>query len=144
VCYLPKSHQAIWRRRLQWAYEKPTCEESETALNHLKPELKLLHESALAIFEKELEKTVSVYRLSLFTQLGVSVKTYNCIESVMSLVGQDTDKVDCWKNSSQKHRWIASSLLEIQSRLPRIKGYRYLPSLRLAFKQRFQFVKEAA
>jgi hypothetical protein len=43
--------------------------------------------------------------LSLFTQLGISLKTSNCIESVMSMVARyTTDKFDCWKNASQKHR----------------------------------------
>ena len=62
----------------------------------------------------------------------------------MSMVGQYTDKVDYWKNSSQKHRWIASALLEIEPRLRRIKGYRYLPLLKLALKQNLQLIKEAA
>ena len=113
VSYLPKSHQATWRRRLQRAYEKPTYEEAKAALNRLKPELKLLNESALASLEEGVEETLTLHRLGLFIQLGISLKTTNCIESVMSLVGQHTDKVDYWKNSSQKHRWIASALLEI-------------------------------
>ena len=144
VSYLPKSLQAIWRRRLQKAYEKSTYEEARNALNRLKPELKLLNESALASLEEGLEETLTLHRLGLFTQLGISLKTTNCIESVMSMVGQYTDKVDYWKNSSQKHRWIASALLEIEPRLRRIKGYRYLPLLRRALKQNLQLIKEAA
>lgn len=144
VSYLPKSQQPDWRRKLQRAYEKPTYEEAKAALNRLKPELKLINESALASLEEGLEETLTLHRLGLFTQLGISLKTTNCIESVMSLLGQYTDKVDYWQNSSQKHRWIASALLEIEPRLRRIKGYRYLPSLRLALKQRLQLVKEAA
>jgi transposase-like protein len=144
VSYLPKSQQAIWRRRLQRAYEKPTYEEARTALNRLKPELKLINESALASLEEGFEETLTLHRLGLFPHLGVSLKTTNCIESVMSLVGQYTNKVDYWKNSSQKHRWIASALLEIEPRLRRIKGYRYLPALRNAIKQRLHLMKEAA
>jgi putative transposase len=144
VSYLPKGQQGTWRRRLQRAYEKPTYEEASTALNRLKPELKLLNESALASLEEGLEQTLTLHRLGLFKQLGISLKTSNCIESVMSLVGQYTDKVDYWKNSSQKHRWIASALLEIETRLRRIKGYRYLPLLRLALQQRLKLSKEAA
>ena len=144
VSYLPKSQQGIWRRRLQRAYEKPTYEEASRALNRLKPELKLLNESALASLQEGLEQTLTLHRLGLFRQLGISLKTTNCIESVMSLVGQYTDKVDYWKNSSQKHRWIASALLEIEPRLRRIKGYRYLPLLRVALQQTLKLSKEAA
>jgi len=144
LSYLPKSQQATWRRRLQKAYEKPTYQEASAALNRLKPELKLLNQSALASLEEGLEETLTLHRLGLFPQLGISLKTTNCIESVMSQVGQYTDKVDYWKNSSQKHRWIAAALLEAEPRLRRIKGYRYLPALRMALKQSLQLIKQAA
>jgi putative transposase len=144
LSYLPKSQQPAWRRKLQRAYEKPTYEEARTALNRLKPELKLLNESALASLEEGFEETLTLHRIGLFPQLGISMKTTNCIESVMSLMAQYTNKVDCWKNSSQKHRWIASALLEIEPRLRRIKGYRYLPALRNALKQWLLLMKEAA
>jgi hypothetical protein len=42
------------------------------------------------------------------------------------------DKVDHWKNSHQRQRWVASVLLNIESRLRRTKGYRHLPALRQA------------
>ncbi len=40
----------------------------------------------------------------------------------MALVDDYTGKVNHWKNSSQKHRWVATALLEIDPRLRRIKG----------------------
>jgi len=94
--------------------------------------------SALAGLEEGLEETLTLHSLGLFSQLGISLKTTNCIESVMSQVGQYTDKVDYRKNSTQKHRWMAVALLEIEPRLRRIKGYRYLPTLRAALKQRLE------
>ena len=53
----------------------------------------------------------------------------------MALVGEKTGKVDYWKNSNQKHRWLAVALLDIEPRLRRIKGYRHLPDLREALKR---------
>lgn len=53
-------------------------------------------------------------------------------ESLNALVGQRTAKVDRWTNSSQKQRWLAAALLDIEPRLRRIRGYRYLPLLRSA------------
>ena len=142
--YLPKALHPQWRRKLQRAYEKPTYQEAKAALNRLKPELKLLNESALASLEEGLEERLTLHRPGLFPQLGISLKTTNCIECVMSLVDQYTDRVDHWRSSSQKHRWVASALLEIEPRLRRIKGYRHLPTLRQALKQRLELVKEAA
>ncbi|MBW2038522.1 MAG: hypothetical protein JRI46_02860, partial [Deltaproteobacteria bacterium] len=39
--------------------------------------------------------------------------------------------------SDQKQRWLATALLDIEPRLNRIKGYRYLPALRKAIQQEF-------
>ena len=144
VSYLPKSLKPQWRRKLQQAYEKPTYEEARSSLNRLKPELKLINESALASLEEGLEETLSLHRLGLFPQLGISLKTTNCIESVMALVEEYTGKVDYWKNSSQKHRWMASALLEIEPRLRKIKGYRYLLKLRSALRYHLHLMEEAA
>jgi len=52
----------------------------------------------------------------------------------MALIAQKTDKVDYWRNSNQKQRWLATALLDIEPRLNRIRGYRYLPELRKALK----------
>jgi len=67
-----------------------------------------------------------------------SFKTTNMIESVMALVGQRTDKVEDWKNSNQKQRWVATSLLSIEQRLNRVKGYRHLIELRNALQREIQ------
>lgn len=48
---------------------------------------------------------------------------------------QRTDKVDYWRNSNQTQRWVATALLDIEPRLNRINGYRYLPELRLAIQR---------
>jgi putative transposase len=144
VAYLPKSHQSSWRRKLQQAYEKPTYEEAKAAVQRLKLELKLLNVSALSSLEEGLEETLTLHRLGLFADLGASFKTANCIESIMAQVGQYTDKVDYWRNSSQKHRWVATALLEIEARLRRVKGYRKLWKLREALKQHTHVLREAA
>jgi transposase-like protein len=99
LSYLPKSHQATWRRRLRRASEKPTYEEAKSVLNRLKPKLKLLNQSASAGLEKGLKGTITLHRLGLFTRLRISLESTHCTESVMSLVGQNTDRVECWRNS---------------------------------------------
>ncbi len=62
--------------------------------------------------------------------LGRLLKTTNCLESVNALVEQRCAKVDHWKNSGQRHRWLATALLDIKPRLRRVMGYRHLPRLR--------------
>jgi len=59
-------------------------------------------------------------------------------------VGQYTDKVDYWKNSSQKQRWVSSALMEIECRLRRVEGHRHLYRLRDALKKELNIEKLAA
>jgi putative transposase len=52
-----------------------------------------------------------------------------------ALVEQRTGKVDRWQNSSQKQRWLAAALLDIEPGLRRLRGYRALPQLREALQE---------
>lgn len=130
--YLPKGQQATWRRRLQVAYERPSYAEAKAALLRCRQELRLVNESAVKSLDEGFEETLTLHRLGVFGPLGTSLKTTNCLESINALVGQRTAKVDRWTNSSQKQRWLAAGLLDIEPRLRRIRGYRSLPLLRAA------------
>jgi putative transposase len=102
VSYLPQSQQATWRRKLQGAYEQPTYTKAQAQLQRCRQELRLLNASAVASLDEGMEETLTLHRLGVFPQLGLSLKTTNCLESLMSQVGQRTGKVDRWRNSDQK------------------------------------------
>ena len=135
VSYLPTAQQTAWRRKLQAAYEQPRYPEAKAALHRLRQELRLLNASAVTSLDEGLEETLTLHRLGLFEALGRSLKTTNCLESIMAQVGQRTDKIDRWRTSDQKQRWVATALLDIEPRLRRIKGYRHLPLLRAALQR---------
>ena len=59
-------------------------------------------------------------------------QTQNGLESVNALVEERCAKVDHWQNSSQRHRWLATALLDIEPRLRKVMGYRHSPTLRAA------------
>jgi len=138
VSYLPKGIQASWRRKLQEAYEEPTYERAKEKLLKIRKELQLINRSAVNSLDEGFEETLTLHRLGLFQELGISFKTTNCIESLMALIGEKTNKVDYWRNSDQKHRWLAAALLDIAPRLRRIKSYRYLPQLRKALQKEIE------
>lgn len=144
IGYLPKGMQGTFRRKLQRAYEMPTYEQAKGSLMKIVGELRLINESAAASLQEGLEETLTLHRLGVFAQLGISLKTTNCLESLMALVEEYTGKVDHWRNSSQKHRWLATALLEIEPRMRRIKGYRHLPMLRQAIQRHLNLSTEAA
>ena len=67
--------------------------------------------------------------------LGRSFKTTNCLESVNALVEERCAKVDAWKTSHQRHRWLATALLDIEPRLRRVKGHQHLPKLQAGLRR---------
>jgi len=132
VRYLPTSQQPVFRRKLQRAYDQPTYSQAKSALKKVRAELMLLNQSAVASLDEGFEETLTVHRLGLFKELGRSFKTTNCIENLNSLIANRTGKVNRWRNSEQKHRWLATAILDIEPRLRTVVGYRQLPRLRAA------------
>ena len=135
LSYLPKNLQGEFKTKLTDAHHKPTYDDAKLAFGKLKHELSRINQSAAASLDEGLEETLTLHRLGLFEELGRSFKTTNVIESIQARIGQHTDKVDYWKTSDQKHRWIAASLLDIEPRLRKVKGMRHLPLLRVAMKK---------
>ena len=136
VSHLSKSEQVSWRQGLQRAYNRPESKYKEalTVLEQLFDELEERNQSAAVSLEEGLEETLTLHRLGVYGVLGRSLKTTNCIESVNALVEERCAKVDYWKNSNQRQRWLTTALLEIEPRLRRVMGYRHLPKLREALK----------
>ncbi len=132
VRYLATNQQARFRRKLQRAYDQPTYSKAKAGLKKVRAELNLLNQSAVASLDEGFEETLTVHRLGLFKELGRSFKTTNCIENLNSLIANRTGKVDRWRNSEQKHRWLATAILEIEPRLRTVAGYGHLPRLRAA------------
>ena len=130
--YLAVGLKPVIKRKLSAAYEKPTYTATKAALQRIRAELAEVNTSAAASLDEGLEETLTLHRLGLFQALGRSFKTTNCIENVNALIGQRTDKVDCWRNADQKHRWLATTLLDIEPRLRKVSGYEHLPRLRAA------------
>jgi len=142
--YLPHQHRATFRRKLQAAYEQPTYEKAKRALGKIRAELKLLNGSAVGSLDEGLEETLTLHRLGVFAELGTSLKTTNALESIHARVESRTAKVDHWKNSEQKQRWLATALLDLEPRLRRIRNYRALPMLRDALRRQMEMKKSAA
>ncbi|MBD2347276.1 MULTISPECIES: IS256 family transposase [Cyanophyceae] len=134
VTYLPKAQQALWRRKLQAAYAKPTYAEARRALRQLVKELEQGNASAARSLEEGLEETLTLHRLDVFAKLGISFKTTNLIESVMARVEAKVHRVTHWRTSDQKQRWCAATLLEIEKQFRKVKGHQHLALLQAALR----------
>jgi transposase-like protein len=142
--YLPQRLRAMFRRKLQAAYEEPTYETVKRALGKIRAELVLLNASAANSLDEGLEETLTLHRLGVFAELGISLKTTNALESIHARVESRTARVDHWKSSEQKQRWLATALLDLEPRLRRIRNFRALPVLREALRRQLETKKSAA
>lgn len=138
VSHLPQRDQATWRRRLKRALDRPTYDEARSALDHLVAELDGINQSAAASLREGLDEILTLHRLGVYATLGRSLKTTNCLENINGQVEQRCGKVDCWKNSNQRHRWLAAALLDIEPRLRTVCGYRQLGALREALQRELE------
>ena len=123
------------RQRLQRAYHRPAYAEARRAITTLHAELDERNPSAAGSLAEGLDETLTLHRLGLFGVLGRSLKTTNSLESVNALVEDRCAKVDHWQNSSQRQRWLATALLDIEPRLRKVAGYCHLPKLRAEIKR---------
>lgn len=143
VGYLPQRDQVTWRRRLQRAMDRPTYAEARLALEHLVAELDMINQSAAASLREGLDEVLTLHRLGVYATLGRSFKTTNCLENINGQIEQRCGQVDCWKNSNQRHRWLAAALVEIEPRLRTVCGYRHLGTLRQALQRELKLESAA-
>jgi transposase-like protein len=130
VSYLKDADKVIFRRRLQAAYNKTTHKDASRALEQIHLDLQQINLSAANSLTEGIDETLTIHELGLSVELARSLSTTNCIEGFMSQIAAYTDKVDRWRNSSQIQRWTATSALDIEPRLHRIRGHRFLKVLR--------------
>jgi len=144
VSYLSKSDQPIWTRKIEAAYRHPIYADAKRALLRLVKELAVVNESAARSLEEGLEETLTLHRLGIFPELGVSFRTTNLIESVMARLEEKTQRVDHWRTSDQKLRWCGAALLAVEKSFRRVKGYKQLHLLVKALGAKMTTTTEAA
>lgn len=145
--YVSQEEQPFLRRALQKAYERPTEDEARRELLKIRKDLEQRNLSAVRSLDEGFEETLTLHRLGVFPLLGRSLKTTNGIESIHAAVQRRCGRVTHWKNSSQRQRWLAATLLDLEPRLNRVSGYRHLSKLREALKRELKLnieIKEAA
>ena len=106
----------------------------------MRAELDELNQSAVASLDEGFEETLTLHRLGVFPLVGRSLKTTNVLESVNAQAEQRCGRVDRWRNSNHKQRWLAAALIDIEPRLRRLLGYRHLPSLRAAIQKKLGII----
>ena len=87
-------------------------------------------QSAARRLTEGFDETLTLHRLGLYGVLGRSLQTTNGLESITALVEERWATVDRWQHSSQRHRGLATALVDIEPRLRKVRGDRHLPTRR--------------
>ncbi|RME56765.1 hypothetical protein D6779_10025, partial [Candidatus Parcubacteria bacterium] len=126
LSYLNEEDQQTYRRKLNQAYQADTYQEAKQMLLNIKRELMNLNVSAANSLEEGLEETLTLHRLGINHLFSKSFATTNCLESLNSHLNKYLGRVKYWKNSPQRHRWIACALLDIEQRMRKVDNYKKL------------------
>lgn len=97
--------------------------------------LKRYNTSALASYLEAKEDLLAIHRLAIGAQLKKFFSTTNPIESLNSLLEEDTRRVKSWKNSEHFQRWLATACLHNEKRMRKIQGFRALPALKIRLQE---------
>ena len=82
-----------------------------------------------------MEETLTLHKLGVASEIGISLRTTNIIENVNSHLGVRTRRVKRWVNSDQRQRWVAMAMLETESRLTMLPCAEHLPKLQKVLKK---------
>jgi len=135
VSYLNEKDQQHYRIKLNRAYNADSYDEAKQKLLDIKTELEIKNLTAARSLEEGMEETLTLHRLVLHDQFSTSFSTTNCIENLNSQLTKYIGKVKYWKNSSQRFRWVAAALLEIEKRMRKVNNYKNLHIMKKAIKK---------
>jgi transposase-like protein len=130
LSYLNKNKQEHYRKLINKAYKTEDYNQARQLLLEIIKDLKSENLSASRSLEEGLEETLTLHRLGLKENFGRSFSTTNCIENLNSQIDKYLRKVKYWKTSTQRYRWVACALLEIEQRMRKVHNYRKLNIMR--------------
>lgn len=134
VSYLKEEDKEKYRGKLQRAYSEPIYEVAKSRLFEIRDDLKKINRTAANSIEEGLEETLTMHRLGLVEELGRSFTTTNVIESLNSMLAKYLRRVKKWNTRDMRARWVATALVEIETRMRRVNNYHKLHLLRTAIK----------
>ncbi len=130
--YLAEEEHDRVKRDFYRALDHESYEDAKMELMALKERLRPINISAANSLLEGMDEILTLHRLGIEQKLWRSFRTTNCIENLNSQLGKYLRKVKRWQSSDQRHRWVATALLETETKMHRIKNYRLIPLMRKA------------
>ena len=117
------------------AYHAESALAAEAALLALAKELDRTHPGAAASLREGLAETLTVLRLGVPPTLARTLRSTNCIESMISICRDHATNVKNWRDGQMALRWCAAGMVEAGKQFRRVNGHLHLPTLRAALER---------
>jgi transposase-like protein len=130
--HLPERDRPAIQARLRRAWATDNYNLAIDGLRLLADELDRSHPGAAASLREGLEETLTLTRLGVGGQLKRTLQSTNPIESMIEIVRRTSRNVKRWQSGDMCLRWTAAGMLEAETQLRRIIGYRDLAKLAIA------------
>jgi hypothetical protein len=129
---LPEKLRTVVVRRMRMAYHADSALAAQADLEALAAELDKTHPGAAASLREGLPETLTVLRLGVPPTLARTLRSTNCIESMIEICREHAKNVKHWKDGQMALRWAAAGMLEAGKQFRRVNGHLHLPALRAA------------
>ena len=133
--HLPQRLRSGIGRKMTDAYHAGSALEAEAALLALATELDRTHPGAAASLREGLDETLTVLRLNVPPTLARTLRSTNCIESMISVCREHASNVKRWRDGQMALRWCAAGMVEAGKQFRRVNGHLHLPALRAALER---------
>ena len=129
---LPDHLASTVGKRMRAAYHAESAIVAEAQLEALAHELDRTHPGAAGSVREGLAETLTVLRLGVSPTLARTLRSTNCIESMISIARTHSSNVKNWQNGTMALRWCAAGMIEAGKQFRRVNGHLHLPALRTA------------
>lgn len=129
---LPERLRTVVERRMRAAYKADSALAAQAELEALAGELDKTHPGAAASLREGMAETLTVLRLGVPPTLARSLRSTNCIESMIEICREHAKNVKNWKDGQMALRWAAAGMIEAGKQFRRVNGHMHLPALRTA------------
>ncbi len=132
---LPDDLAAAVLKKMRGAYHATSAIIAEAQLEALTKELEHTHPGAAGSLREGLSETLTVLRLGVSPTLARTLRSTNCIESMISICRNHSANVKNWQSGNMALRWCAAGLVEAGKQFRRVNGHMHLPTLRAALER---------
>jgi putative transposase len=132
---LPDDLAKTVTKKMRAAYQAPSAVIAEAQLEALARELEHTHPGAAGSLREGLAETLTVLRLGVPPTLARTLRSTNCIESMISICRNHSTNVKNWQSGDMALRWCAAGLVEAGKQFRRVNGHMHLPTLRTALQR---------